>query len=71
MLIILGFCSFYLRKELRILFHTLRISLIVSLIKSMIYIYIYLYEPIYFSNDSKNHTSDDMLLRKHIVMLQD
>ena len=39
----------------------------VSLIKSIIY----LYGTTYFSKDSKNYPSDDMLLRKHVVMLHD
>lgn len=43
-------------------------NLIVSLIKIL---FIYLDEPTYFYDDSKNHTSDDTWLRKHVVMLKD
>ena len=38
---------------------------IVSLIKNLI---IKLDGPTYFSNDSKNHPSDDMWLQKEVVM---
>ena len=63
MLIILGSSVTFFFK--RVFFCKLLINLIVSLIKKY---NIYLYGPTYFSKNSKNHSSNDTWLRKHVVM---